>query len=816
MRNIALEIFKLFGSIFVNNDEANKSIAKTDEKAEGLATKFVNGAKTAAKWGGAVVTAAGTAGTFFAKKASDFEGAFAQVNTLLSGNSEEITEYKDKLKRASTETGVSLDEMSSSVYNAISAGVSQGEAINFVTNALKLAKGGFTDTTTAVDIMTTALNAYGLSSDEATRITDVLISTQNLGKTTVSDLASSMGKVIPVASAYGINIENLGAAYATLTAGGIATSEATTYMKAMFTELAKDGSKVSDVLTQKTSKSFSQLMEEGKSLGDIVQILSDSVDGDATAFSGLWSSVTAGTGALAIMNKGSDSFNDVLESMENSTGATQTAFDIMEDTLEDKVGKVKNTLQNIETSVGESLIPPITMITDFILQNMPMIENTISSLIPTLTTLFELLLPPLMDLAQQIFPILIDLVNTLIPPLSEIISAILPVIADLLSMLLPPIIEIVQMLLPLLIKLIEPLMPLLQPIIQLLQPIIDLLLMIIEPLVKLLDLILPSLIRIISWLTDVLLKNLQPAFQLIANLLGNVVGTAFKLIMQYVNTVITIFKNLIGFITNIFSGNWAGAWENIKNIFGACWDWIKSIFTSIKDVFLSVIDFVVGSFKNSWNTIKNIFSPAADFFKGIWKGIKNAFGSVGNWFKDTFSKAWQAVKNVFSTGGKIFDGIKDGIVNVFKTVVNAIIKGINKVISIPFNAINNVLQKIHDISILGVKPFTWIKTFNVPQIPLLAKGGVVKKPTAAVVGEDGEEAIVPLKNNTEWINAVAGKLNSANSGESKKIISLLEMILSTLQRLDKGLYDKICDAITNGTEFQIDDRNFARLVKKYV
>ena len=75
------------------------------------------------------------------------------------------------------------------------------------------------------------------------------------------------------------------------------------------------------------------------------------------------------------------------------------------------------------------------------------------------------------------------------------------------------------------------------------------------------------------------------------------------------------------------------------------------------------------------------------------------------------------VKDVFSTGGKIFDGIKDGISNVFKTVVNGLIGGINKVISVPFNAINTMLGKIRDISILGVSPFNWIKTFTVPQIP---------------------------------------------------------------------------------------------------
>ena len=135
MRNIALEIFKLFGSIFVNNDEANKSIAKTDEKAEGLATKFVNGAKTAAKWGTGIATAATTAAVFIAKSASNFDDSFAQVSTLLSGTTDEIESYKHQIIMASNETGISTDKMCESVYNAISAGVEQDKAIQFVTES---------------------------------------------------------------------------------------------------------------------------------------------------------------------------------------------------------------------------------------------------------------------------------------------------------------------------------------------------------------------------------------------------------------------------------------------------------------------------------------------------------------------------------------------------------------------------------------------------------------------------------------------------------------------------------------------------------
>ena len=143
-----------------------------------------------------------------------------------------------------------------------------------------------------------------------------------------------------------------------------------------------------------------------------------------------------------------------------------------------------------------------------------------------------------------------------------------------------------------------------------------------------------------------------------------------------------------------------------------------------------------------------------DGAKKAWEGIKSVFSVVADWFKNIFSKAWEAVKKVFSTGGKIFEGIKEGIVNAFKAVVNAIIRGINKVIAIPFNAINKVLGKIRDISILGLTPFSWISTFNVPQIPELRRGGVLKRGQLGLLEGDGAEAVVPLEKNKQWIAAV--------------------------------------------------------------
>lgn len=244
-------------------------------------------------------------------------------------------------------------------------------------------------------------------------------------------------------------------------------------------------------------------------------------------------------------------------------------------------------------------------------------------------------------------------------------------------------------------------------------------------------------------------------------------------------------------------------WEEIGEVAAAVWDWIKGIWEKVAGWFNDyVIKPVVNFFKglwdgiktgasNLWEGIKNIFKavggwfndyvikPVGKFFSGMWdglkngaskawEGIKNVFKGFGKFFSDIFTNAWQGVKNVFSFGGKIFDGIVDGIITAFKFVVNGIIDGINFVVAMPFKGLNGILDTIHGISILGVKPFSWLTwRAPVPQIPKLAKGGVVDSATIAMIGEQGKEAVVPLENNTEWIdklsNTLADRLNGGNT-----------------------------------------------------
>lgn len=220
-------------------------------------------------------------------------------------------------------------------------------------------------------------------------------------------------------------------------------------------------------------------------------------------------------------------------------------------------------------------------------------------------------------------------------------------------------------------------------------------------------------------------------------------------------------------------------WDSIKEVFSKIWSWIsEKVIEPVKTGFASAGEYL----KEKWNKVKEFFSGLwegmKDGAKNAWEGIKKVFSTVATFFKNIFKNAWDGVKRVFSVGGKIFDGIKDGILNGFKAIVNSIIGGINKVVSIPFNGINFALKKIRDIEFLGISPFkNLIKTINVPQIPKLATGAVIppRSEFMAILGDQrrGVNIETPLDTMVEAFNKA---LDDRKSGSGDVVIENLTIV----------------------------------------
>lgn len=291
--------------------------------------------------------------------ADEFEYAMTKVQSIAQWDDSAMAGMGESIQDLAVTYGASANEIAEATYQAISASVDASEATAFVGNAMKLARGGFTDTVTAVDVLTTTLNAYGKEANTTEHIMDALVTTQNLGKTTVGELAQNLGQIIPTAAGLNVSLDNLAAAYIQLTKNGVNTANATTYLNGMLTELSKKGTDVSDVLEEETGKSFGQLMAEGKSLGDVIQILGDHVNGDSEAFLNLFGNVRAAKGALTIFNNTADAFNESLAAVGDSTGAANQAFETMADTSEMTSKRMDAAVENLKVSIGEALQPTI-------------------------------------------------------------------------------------------------------------------------------------------------------------------------------------------------------------------------------------------------------------------------------------------------------------------------------------------------------------------------------------------------------------------------------------------------------------------------
>lgn len=197
-----------------------------------------------------------------------------------------------------------------------------------------------------------------------------------------------------------------------------------------------------------------------------------------------------------------------------------------------------------------------------------------------------------------------------------------------------------------------------------------------------------------------------------------IVKTVLYVAMQRIEWILSSVGLVLEGIADILDGN---VWEGIKKVNRGLLDLMNQI-GGLQDDF------------------KSLWEKAASGASSAWEGIKNAFKSVPEWFQGKFRDAWQKVKDVFSTGGRIWSGIKEGIENTFRTVVNAIIRGMNTIIAVPFNKINSMLNTIRNAHFLGISPFQnmWgVNPLPVPQIPMLARGAVIpaNRQFLAVLGD---------------------------------------------------------------------------------
>lgn len=286
--------------------------------------------------------------------AIEFEQGLAEVSTLIDKSFGASVADLNKLTKELAKTyGTFPQAQTKALYQAISAGATNAAAATDLMNAAnKLAIAGVTDVETAIDGLTSVLNAYGLEFGEATEVSDVFFQTVKLGKTTIPELAATLGRIAPTAKSLNIPLSELGAAVAAITAGGLKSSRAITGLNAAFANI-KQPTKEAKEEAARLGVSFSSTSLRAKGLKKFLDDITSSSKFTATTFETLFTSVEGGNAILSLTNGNMEKFNAALVAMESRAGATDVAFLKMTRTLGFQVERFKALKETAKITLGE-------------------------------------------------------------------------------------------------------------------------------------------------------------------------------------------------------------------------------------------------------------------------------------------------------------------------------------------------------------------------------------------------------------------------------------------------------------------------------
>lgn len=612
--------------------EVGNNISGLGEKVTGVGDKVsaLGGKMTAT-----ITMPVVAGGTAAVKEATDYSSALAKLSTIADTTQTPLDDLDSSIMALSDSTGMGAAEIAEASYQAISAGQSTKDAVGFVEQANVLARAGFTSMTTATDTLTTALNAYGLSADQVSSVSDKLITTQNLGKTTVDELGASMGKVIPTAAMYGVNLDQLSAAYVTTTKNGIGTAEATTYINGMLNELGKSGSTTSNILKEKTGKSFSELMNEGYNLSDVLQIIQNEADSSGMSLADMFGSQEAAKAAATITQHTTD-FTSAVKELGNSAGTAQQAFDTLEASDPSiQFEKTKTAIQNCAISIGQILMP---------------IVQQIAGKIQELVQKFRDLDP---ETQQQIVMIaaiaaaigpLIVIIGTLISSVGKIITfggQIVSLVGSITTWMGTASTFITGTMIPAITGVVTAIGPFL--------------------------LIAAAVIAVITAII-VVIKNWDAIVE--------VAQFVWESFCEKVSQLVTAFKEFFTSAFQAIGSFFTGIWNGIVSVATNAW-------SSIRNVFSTVGSFFTGIFQQAWNGITSIFNRLGGFFSGVWNSVTGIFKSAGMAIGNAISGAVKTAVN-FVLSKAI------GIINGFIGAINAVIGVINKIPGVSLSKISKL------------------------------------------------------------------------------------------------------------------------------
>ncbi len=602
-----MDIFSLVGKITIDG------MGKANTQLTGLQGKFQKVSKGFKIAGATMVGTAVGIGVASLKMAGDFDGAMREANTMMLLNEEEFKLFSKDVQNLAKDMGVDATESAKALYQAISAGVPKENAVEFLAIASKAAIGGVTDTVTAVDGLTTIINAFKLPMEDAQHVSDVMFATVKGGKTTMEELSASMFQVAPMAAASGVSFETVSAALATMTKQGVPTSVATTQLRQAIQAMIKPTADMKTALGGLGYASGDALIAE-KGLAGALDLLTEASGGSNEVLGKMFGSVEGLQAVLALTGENAQVFAADIEAIDNAAGAATDAFDQMEKSTARQMEKMQVQMKDMAITIGMALMPALTKILEIIMPIVAKIGDWISEH-PKLTALILAGVAVLGGLLLVAGPIL---------SVITMLTAALPFLGMAFTAMLGP---------------------------------VGLIILAIAAVIAIGVLVYKNWDKIKAKAGQ-LGDGLRRTFTRIKNFFVNIWGNIINIFKKHWGKILAIIFPAVGLPILI-----ARNWGPITKVAGQIWDKVKSVFSK---AWKTAKEWGINLVKGLWEGMKSldnwIWDKVTKFAKNIWKSIRDGLGDL--W---PFSPSEAGV----DIGRGLTEGIQVGIERTLKNIRSA-------------------------------------------------------------------------------------------------------------------------------------------------
>ena len=728
-----------------------------------------------------------------------FDKSMSQVAATLGKTVDEVQDLREFAQKMGSETAFSASQSADALNYMALAGYDAEKSMQMLPNVLNLAAAGTMDLARASDMVTDTQTAFGITIERTTQMVDEMAKAASTGNTSVSQLGDAFlvvgglaqelnGGIVSLSDGTTASVDGIQELEIALTGmanAGIKGSEAGTHMRNMLLKLSSPsdaGAKQMEALGVSVFDATGKMRSLSDIFGDLsVRLGTLTQQEKIQAISDLFNArdIASAEALLAAVNQDWDKIG---ESILNADGAAKKMAETQLDNLAGDVTIFRSALEGIQIALSDKLTPTLRKFVQFGTNGISKLTKAFKE--QGLTGAMNVVGEVISEAALMIVDMAPDIWNAVSSILTSIRQGIIDNLPNILSVVMTIVQQIIQDLSTALPQLMEALPAFIEALANaidwdnLLDIVINVIEIVADALIDVLPVLTEAVLTLVEKIVEFVLKpeTLSKLVELCAKVM---IAVSTALLAAAPKLLVGIGKIIKVVVDNIINTDWnelgQGLMDNIQKAISKAavklsewWDgWSQAIAQSAVNLYNGIID--------GWNWFWGQWTHGLET---MWNGVLNSWNWFWGQWQHGIDTMWNIVVDTFGKIGDFFKGMWDGIVSIFTTIgtkvgeaiggafkmaINAVIWTVEGALNAIPNTINGMLGAINAI------PGVEISMIPTVTLPRLAKGGVLKKGQVGYLEGDGDEAVVPLSKNTEWIDRVADKI-SEKSGNSATYI----------------------------------------------